>query len=68
MNAGRGELHDHARLLSQLAGLERRVARGGRDSIDHAPGAQDDLINAAAGAVVVVAPVRGGVLTGKCTW
>jgi hypothetical protein len=36
----------------QLISLERRTARGGRDSIDHPPGAHDDLINAAAGAIV----------------
>jgi hypothetical protein len=29
--------------------LERRTARGGRDSIDHPPGAHDDLANAVAG-------------------
>jgi hypothetical protein len=28
---------DDARLLVQLVGLERRTARGGRDSFDHAP-------------------------------
>jgi hypothetical protein len=33
----------------QLCGLERRVARSGRDSIDHAPGAHDDVANCVAG-------------------
>jgi hypothetical protein len=37
------------RLLTQLVGLERRTARGGRDPIEHAPGAHDDLANAVAG-------------------
>jgi hypothetical protein len=37
----------------QLLGLERRTARGGRDSIDHAPGAHDDIANAAAGALTL---------------
>ena len=32
--------------------LERRTSRGGRDSIDHAPGAHDDLPNAVAGVLV----------------
>jgi hypothetical protein len=50
---------DHARLTSQLCALERRTARGGRDSIDHAPGAHDDVINAAAGATVMAARRRG---------
>jgi hypothetical protein len=41
------------RLLTQLVGLERRTARGGRDSIDHAPGAHEDLANAVAGLAAV---------------
>lgn len=52
LNAGRVELLDNPRLIAQLCGLERRTARGGRDSIDHAPRAHDDLINSAAGAIV----------------
>ena len=51
LNAGRVELLDSPRLKTQLLGLERRTARGGRDSIDHAPRAHDDCINAAAGAI-----------------
>jgi hypothetical protein len=39
--------------MNQLCALERRTARGGRDSIDHAPGGRDDVVNAAAGAVVM---------------
>jgi hypothetical protein len=53
LNSGRAELLDHARLVAQLLGLERSTARGGRDSIDHAPGAHDDLANAAAGALTM---------------
>src|SRR5207253_6647732 len=52
LNSGRIELLDDRRLVAQLTGLERRTARGGRDSIDHAPGSHDDLVNAAAGALV----------------
>ena len=52
LNSGSVELLDNPRLHAQIAGLERRVARGGRDSIDHCPGAHDDLANAACGAVV----------------
>ena len=37
------ELVDQPRLIQQIVGLERRTARGGRDTIDHAPGAHDDL-------------------------
>jgi hypothetical protein len=53
VNAGRVELLDLPRLAAQLAGLERRVSRGGRDSIDHLPGGHDDVANAAAGALVI---------------
>ncbi len=53
LNSGKADLLDLPRLQAQLAGLERRTARGGRDSIDHAPGAHDDVANAAAGALVL---------------
>lgn len=53
LNSGKAELLDLPRLGAQLCGLERRTARGGRDSIDHAPGAHDDLANAAAGALLL---------------
>lgn len=55
LNAHRCALLDHPRLAQQLCGLERRTARSGRDSIDHAPGAHDDVANAAAGALVLAA-------------
>jgi hypothetical protein len=44
------------RLLAQRCGLERRTARGGRDSIDHAPGGHNDVA-AVAG---VAAAAAGG--------
>ena len=49
LNSGRLELLDHPRMVSQFCGLERRTSRGGRDTVDHAPGAHDDLANAVAG-------------------
>lgn len=55
MNSGEVDLLDLPRLTSQLITLERRTARGGRDSVDHAPGAHDDLANAAAGAIWLAA-------------
>ncbi len=58
LNSGRIELLDHPRLLAQFASLERRTARGGRDSIDHAPRAHDDVCNAAAGALLLAALAR----------
>lgn len=55
LNSGSVELLDHPRLISQLAGLERRTSRTGRDSVDHMPGSHDDVANAAAGAIVLAA-------------
>lgn len=52
MNGGRVRLLDLPRLRAQLVQLERRTARGGRDTVDHAPGGHDDLANAAAGALL----------------
>jgi hypothetical protein len=60
LNSRRLELLDVPLLASQLAGLERRVGRGGRDSIDHPPGGHDDLINAAAGALLAGKATAGG--------
>ncbi len=57
LNAGRAELLDHPRMIAQLCGLERRTARSGKDSIDHAPGAHDDVVNSAAGALVLACSV-----------
>ena len=65
VNSGRVELLDHRRLLAQLAGLERRTTRSGQDSIDHAPRAHDDLINAAAGALTEALRRRSGVTTAE---
>jgi hypothetical protein len=54
INSRATDLLDNERLVMQLVGLERRTARGGRDSIDHAPGGRDDVANAAMGAIVMV--------------
>ncbi len=53
LNSWKIELLDLPRLRSQLCSLERRTARGGRDSIDHPPGLHDDIANAALGAVLL---------------
>jgi hypothetical protein len=50
---GEISLLDNHRLVAQFINLERRTARGGRDSIDHAPGAHDDLANAVAGVFAI---------------
>ncbi len=49
LNSGGVELLDHPKALRQLAALERRTARGGKDSIDHPPGGHDDIANVIAG-------------------
>ena len=53
INSGRVELPPNNQLKSEFLGLERRTARGGRDSIDHGPGGHDDVANAVAGVCVL---------------
>jgi hypothetical protein len=59
LNSKTVKLVDNARLVNQLASLERRTARGGKDSIDHPPGGQDDCANVVAGVASLVMN-RGG--------
>ena len=54
INSRRVDLLDNPRLIGQLCGLERRTARGGRDSIDHPPNGHDDVANACAGVVATI--------------
>lgn len=60
LNSRRCALLDNPRLISQLVGLERRTARGGRDSIDHPPNAHDDIANAVAGALLAALDANKG--------
>lgn len=64
--SGRVRLLDNARLLSQLVNLERKTARGGRDTIDHPPRMHDDVANACSGALVTAKsrPLRSVASTG----
>ena len=55
LNSGTCELLDNRKLILQLSQLERRTARSGNDSVDHAPGSHDDVANAAAGALIEAA-------------
>ena len=48
------ELLNHHRMVTQFCSLERRVGRGGRDSIDHPNGSHDDVANCVAGALSLV--------------
>ena len=54
INSRKVQLLDVPALESQLVALERRTARGGRESIDHPPGGHDDVANAVAGALHLV--------------
>jgi hypothetical protein len=63
LNSGQVDLLDHPRTTTQIASLERRTARGGRDSIDHPPGGHDDLAN-----VVCALAVRLAARPPKETW
>jgi hypothetical protein len=55
LNSKSIRLLDHPKCINQLCSLERRTARGGRDSIDHPRGGHDDLANAVAGVVAMIA-------------
>jgi hypothetical protein len=55
---GEVELPDSRPLLVELASLERRTARGGRDSVDHPRGAHDDKANVTCGVLVELAGRR----------
>jgi hypothetical protein len=54
LNSGHITLPRHDRLIAQIVGLERRVTRAGKDSIDHAPDSHDDIANAVAGCAVAL--------------
>ncbi len=55
LNAARCDLLDDSRLIFQASTLERRTSRVGKDTIDHPAGGHDDVVNCAAGALVMVA-------------
>lgn len=56
--SGSAALLDSTRLVGQVAQLERRTTRSGRDQVDHMSGASDDVANAALGALVHVPSTR----------
>ena len=64
LNSGRIQLLDHKKLINQLVSLERRTRSGGRDVIDHAARGHDDVINAAAGALVYLGERRSRIIGG----
>jgi hypothetical protein len=52
LTSGKVDLLDNARMLNQFVGLERRVARSGKDSVDSAPNQHEDVANSVALALV----------------
>ena len=65
INSRSVDLLDLPKLVGQVCSLERRVGRGGRDSIDHPPMAHDDVANAAAGVLALgFVRSRGGIQSG----
>jgi hypothetical protein len=55
VNSDKVELLDDARRFQQLCGLERTVARAGRETVCKGSGFHDDLANSAAGSLCLAA-------------
>jgi hypothetical protein len=58
LNSGGCRLTDDEKMRAQLLALRRKVAPGGRESVDHPVGGHDDYANAAAGALVLNAGLQ----------
>ncbi|CAD7044715.1 terminase [Pseudorhizobium endolithicum] len=58
INSGLCSLLDHPKMIAQFTSLERKTGLRG-DTIDHPPGAHDDIANAAAGALEHAAVLDG---------
>ncbi|RWA85913.1 hypothetical protein [Mesorhizobium sp.] len=63
LNSRSVQLLDHQRLTGQLVGMQRRVSSGGRESVDHGPNAHDDVANAVAGCLAMIARARRQTIT-----
>ncbi|MEQ1951362.1 hypothetical protein [Mesorhizobium sp. CN2-181] len=59
LNSRAVQLLDNPRMVSQFSGLQRRVTNN-REVVDHPSNSHDDVANAAAGAVCLVARRRAG--------
>lgn len=55
INSTACDLLDNERMVNQIASLDRRVGRSGKDIIDHPPGLHDDVANAVAGVITLTA-------------
>ena len=60
LNSNRVALLDQPRLRSQLVALERKTGPAGRDSVNHPHNGHDDVVNAAAGALVMASAEMDG--------
>jgi hypothetical protein len=49
---GRVSIPPHKKLAAELRGLERRVGRSGKDTVDHGAGLHDDLSNVVCGVLL----------------
>ncbi|MER9711080.1 hypothetical protein [Mesorhizobium sp. M0213] len=58
LNSHSIQLLDHGKMVAQLVGLQRRVTSAGRETIDHKAEAHDDVANAVAGCLAVIAQAR----------
>jgi len=67
LNSKKVDLLDHQRMIQQFVGLERRTARSGKDSIDHAPTSHDDVCNVVAGLLVSIG-VKKYKFDGSLNW
>jgi hypothetical protein len=67
-NRGAVRLPRLDQLLRELRGLERRVSRLGKDSVDHPRAGSDDLANAVCGAMysAMSGLRKPGILVGTC--
>lgn len=63
LNSRSIQLLDHGKLVAQLVGMQRRVTSGGRETIDHNPNGHDDVANAVAGCLAMIARSRRGTVT-----
>lgn len=55
INSRKVQLLDNSIMINQFKRLERHRGRGGRDIVDHPPKGHDDVANAAAGALMLLA-------------
>jgi hypothetical protein len=67
LTSGNCVLLDQPRIVNQIAMLERRTGRTGRDAIDHRPGQHDDVAVVTAGALVTAASM-GAKLAAREAW